>query len=834
MASFSAKGSVSRSNNGGSSSFLKVVGQQEGSEVLKVYDRFRNETYRNVHLVNFQTITKQERNLLIPQLTYEAAAYVATRHLNERNSSIVPDLTERMQGCDIKFTYEMTETQYNRMVALGSLQKIVTRPDLRVGDWHRYPRPAAIIGGAYSSVSLALANLAGVYQIPQISGSASSAVLDDKNAAPYFSRSFPTNEADAEALMIYFKSIGVTHFGCIHVRDLYGTSFNRAVSISAAKHGIKVYSTAFEASDDQSLKDGLKHLQSRQVRYFFGIIYHDSRETVFREGYNLGIMGHPGFAWILSDSSSNLASKDYSLDYKTESDLAKAVNGVGILLPGIQIHPVLHDILEKDFKTNQELQQDFVVAHPPNLLPILQNHSFANTTMLPSFFTGMVYDAVITLGLAACGQTEHYFSPDQFLKGIRNQSFEGATGHVTYNNVTGTRDLLGLRFAITNVIIAEDSQQLTPGRIQFKSTTPVAIEFPSRVVDLGQGPFVYSDNTTSVPEALPHVDMDMNLIPLGVQGFGWGLMGFIMALSIGCIAFALQYRRKRAVSSAQPAFLVMIASGCLVMATAIIPMSLQEPIPNSGLDIACMSQLYLVCLGFCVSFSALFCKLYRINKLQLRASQFRRVQVHVKDVVYPLVIMVGLNLVVLITWSAVDPLVWERKIEPSRDRFDRPTSSYAICTSNSQTLERLFGGLLFAINFVALALANWECYKGRKLPTEFNETSRIAISMFSLSETLIIGSPILLATQGDPTITFLAKAVLIFCTCLAIMGPIFLPIWNLQTGRESVTRWVTPSNANLSRNGTTNVAASVTAERSRALWINNSDSTGLGYRTSCF
>ncbi|CAB9523899.1 Metabotropic glutamate receptor 3 [Seminavis robusta] len=788
----SAVGGVSISG----SSSSKVVGQQEGSEVLKVYDRFRNETYRNVHLVNFQTITKEERHLLIPQLTYEAAAFLATRHLNERNSSIVPNLTNRMKGCDIKFSYEMTETQYNRLVALTSLQKIATRPDLRVGDWHRYPRPAAIIGGAYSSVSLALANLAGVYQIPQISGSASSAVLDDKTPAPYFSRSFPTNEADAEALMIYYDSLGVTHFGCIHVRDLYGSSFSSALSNAAVKHGIHVYFTAFEAKDDQSLKDGLKHLQSTQVRYFFGIIYHDSRETVFREGYNMGIMGHPGFTWILSDSSSNLASKDYSLDYETESDLAKAVNGVGIF-----IHPVLQEILEKDFKTNQQLQQDFVVAHPPNLLPILQNHSFANTTMLPSIFTGMVYDAVITVGLAAL---LHFFSPDQFLQGIRRQSFEGATGYVTYNTVTGTRDLLGLRYAITNIIIAEDREQFTPGKIQFKSTTPVAIEFPSKVVDLGLGPFIYADNTTSVPPALPHLDEDMNLIPLGVQGFGWGLMGFIMVLSIGCIAFALRYSRKRAVSSAQPAFLVMIASGCLLMASAILPMSLQEPARESRLDIACMSNLYLICIGFCISYSALFCKLYRINQLQQGARQYRRVQVNVKDVLFPLVIMVGLNLVVLVTWSVVDPLVWERKIEHSRDRFDRPTSSYAICSSNSQTLETLFGALLLAINFVALALANWESYKGRDLPTEFNETSRIAMSMFFLIEAIIIGSPILLAAQGNPAATFLVKAVLIFCTCLAIIGPMFLPIWNLQTGRENAKRSViTASNTNTNTNTNT-------------------------------
>ncbi|CAB9498835.1 Extracellular calcium-sensing receptor [Seminavis robusta] len=730
------------------------------------------------------------------QITHEAAGFVAAMHLNERNSSIVPDLAERMKGCDIKFTYEMADAQYNRLVALKTVQQVATRPDMKPGHTYRYsfdqwkPRPTAIIGADASAISLAVANLAGIYQIPQISGSSSATDLDNKMAAPYFSRTYPTNQADAEALMIYYKSLGVTHFGCIFMRDVYGSSFGKAVITAAAEHGIEIYFTAYEAGDDQSLKEGLQYLRSTQVRYFFAIIYTDLSETVFREAYKMGIMGHPGYTWLLGDGSSYLTSGDYTVDRATKSDIAKAINGVGVILPGIDIHPNLQQIMEHDFRTNQQLQEDFVAAHQPNLHHFFKERDFFET-MKPSIFVGMTYDAVISVGLAACQQPERFFSPEQLLHGIRQQTFHGATGYVTYNNFTGTRDLLGLGYAITNIVIANDDQQVTPGRIRFDATTRTAIEFPSQVVDLGLGPYVYTDNTTTTPPALPHVDVDMNLIPRGIQAFGWGLMTFIIILSACCIAFSQHYRTKQAVAAAQPAFLMMISSGCLLMATAILPMSLQEPIPESSLDIACMSQLYLVCIGFCVSFSALYCKLYRINKLQQGACQFRRVTIGVKDVMYPLIIMVSLNLVVLVVWTVVDPCVWDRREpEHSRDEFNRTIASYAVCSSSNETLGNAFGALLFVINFVALALANWESFKGRKLPSHVNETRRIAFSMFFLMEACLLGIPILLVVQSNPTGLFLAKAVLIFWLCAAILGPLFLPLWNKQTGRESLTRSV--------------------------------------------
>ena len=358
------------------------------------------------------------------QLSFEAAGYIAMKHLNERNNSIVSNLKELMDGgshendenvdeCDIYFTYEMTDTQVNPFIALSDLQDVAafrqmgdinvppipipqpaleqqteslnwTLPQMAISNSTSIfgvatpppsktkAKPIAIIGGAASSISQALANLGGVYQIPQVSGTSSASDLDDKHRAPYFSRVYPTNEADAKALMALYKNYwNVTHFGCIYSRDLYGISYGEAITRQAKQHNITVYSIAYEVNNYQSLYDALSYLQSTQVKYYFGIYHYESYKVAFQISYDLGIMGNKNgtndndttSTWILSDNNSELTTKDFSLDVKTEYDIGQAIHGVGVLLTDFPQHPILNDILTTDFLYDTQLQYDFVQAH---------------------------------------------------------------------------------------------------------------------------------------------------------------------------------------------------------------------------------------------------------------------------------------------------------------------------------------------------------------------------------------------------------------------------------------------------------------------------------------
>ena len=418
--------------------------------------------------------------------------------------------------------------------------------------------------------------------------------------------------------------------------------------------------------------------------------------------------------------------------------------------------------------------------------------------MVPSSYVSLVYDAVMTMGISACQQKQRFFTSDQLLETIRHQSFDGASGYVTFNNVTGTRDSVGLRYTITNVLLNRtnnadnDIGGVGDGRIRFNAKKRIAIEFsPDHAIDNfdNNGPYIFADDTINIPPALPPVDVDMNLIHDGVRYFGWILMGAIILSSLCCCCFAYIFRDATPVKIAQPAFLMLISTGCFIMSLSIVPLSFQEPLSPTLLDVGCMAQLYLFSFGFVLSFSALYCKLNRVNTLLKSARQFRRLKVDVRDVMSPLIKLLTVNSIVLLSWTFIDPLRWTRHDIPnSLDVSGRITATYATCSGKRVLIEKIFYILFFAVNFVALVIANHESYKGRNLPTAYNEARGIVTCMFFLLETLVIGLPVLFSVKDDPTGGFIVQTVLIGSVCLAILCPIFLPLWRKRGSQRAISK----------------------------------------------
>lgn len=145
-----------------------------------------------------------------------------------------------------------------------------------------------------------------------------------------------------------------------------------------------------------------------------------------------------------------------------------------------------------------------------------------------------------------------------------------------------------------------------------------------------------------------------------------------------------------------------------------------------------------------------------------------------KDVIVPFAVLFTLNVVLLACWTALAPRKWDRVPVGGVDMYGRPTESYGYCTSDNERLERFFSVPLLIVNLVAVVLACYQCYKAKTLPSEFNESRFLAISLFSLLETYIIGLPIAIFAD-DPTAIFMTRAVVLCMVCLAMLLPMFLP-----------------------------------------------------------
>jgi gamma-aminobutyric acid type B receptor len=153
------------------------------------------------------------------------------------------------------------------------------------------------------------------------------------------------------------------------------------------------------------------------------------------------------------------------------------------------------------------------------------------------------------------------------------------------------------------------------------------------------------------------------------------------------------------------------------------------------------------------------------------AKQWKRLKVSERDVLYPFAILFTVNVVLLVVWTVLDPLKWNRK-ETSE------TSSYGHCSTdldNSGVTWKVAAALLAATNGAALILANVEAYKARAVSTEYGESKYIAMAMGSMLQIMLVGVPLLFLVDDNPSAKYFIRSSIVFIICMSILLFIFVP-----------------------------------------------------------
>jgi len=209
------------------------------------------------------------------------------------------------------------------------------------------------------------------------------------------------------------------------------------------------------------------------------------------------------------------------------------------------------------------------------------------------------------------------------------------------------------------------------------------------------------------------------------------------------------------------------------MAMALVPLSIDDGLAsNRGCDIACMATPWLISIGFTVAFSALFSKLWRINKL-FNNRQCRRIKVQEKDVLLPFAVVFTLNFAVLLSWTLVDPLRWTR-----RTMNDEKWNTYGSCRGTA-TASKIFVGMTALVNVSALAITCWQAYKARNIGDEFSESKNLGRALFSWVQLLVVGVPVLfLIDQDNVSAKFFLQIALLFAMCMSMFLFIFVPMFS--------------------------------------------------------
>lgn len=288
-----------------------------------------------------------------------------------------------------------------------------------------------------------------------------------------------------------------------------------------------------------------------------------------------------------------------------------------------------------------------------------------------------------------------------------------------------------------------------------------------------------------IPLVLPALTVNENhLGHLSIVGFA--LFSIIAVTSIGFGVWTFMNKTVRVVKVAQPGFLIMVAAGSLVMGSTLIPLSFDDSSANfteTNGTIICMSPPWLAFIGFTITFSALFAKTWRVNRIFHTHQNFQRQEVSSLDVLLPFVILMVCNMIVLLVWSLVDPLMYVRQDAAGTDAWNRVISTYGTCVANQPWP---YMATLAVMNVSVLIMANYQAYRARGIESEFSESKYIGMTVASMLQATLIGAPILILVQELPQAWYLTLSFIIFIISMMVLLLIFVP--KISYARSYVSR----------------------------------------------
>jgi len=299
--------------------------------------------------------------------------------------------------------------------------------------------------------------------------------------------------------------------------------------------------------------------------------------------------------------------------------------------------------------------------------------------------------------------------------------------------------------------------------------------------------FIYPGDATEPPPDLPPpATVLLHLDPVA-RGICLALSALAMIASLFFLYFTISKREHRIVKASQPEFLILICIGCLLMASTIIPLSMDTKVASErGCDVACQSKFWLISIGFCLAFTALFSKLWRVNRVMKNSHGFKKVKVTPLDVIVPGAILLGCNILVLILWTVMSPLIWELKTL-QYDEFGRPKVQIGGCTSHDDGNALAYIGSLLAIDGIAILITLWQAYEARHITTDLSESKYIGLAVVAIFEASFIGVPVIYIVNDQPNAVLFLSSAIIFVSVLAILGFLFGPKYRAYWKKEGLS-----------------------------------------------
>jgi len=606
-------------------------------------------------------------------------------------------------------------------------------------------------------------------------GSTSTA-LNDKSDYPFFGRTIPDDAFMAETFVRFLHdTVGIRHLFVIFESDPYTVSVHKSIKDAIRKFGwepgressnnhdvmymedqvIESATTDIEVSEDV-LKTTINDLKASKFRCVVSLTFsRDVNDRMMKIAFDEGVAGQGTHHWWFFEGA--------GLSGRTvDPVLAKAYAGVGSITQSTDKESAAYasfqeqsqvlkreineryDRLASGSSSSNSEQQKWVFASD---VEYLNATGYLKEGKYGYNMPGFAYDATILLGLSACNEVsgrDLFLTGTDYFERIKQTNFTGVTGNVVLDPKTGTRDGSSVQYIIENWLPnnSGDSDDVT-----FGATRTYAYQ-NSDWAEVA--PYVFNGGKVGIASLgpnpdLPPVEYQLEYVSPWILGLSWGLAALIISACSGFAIWTIHHRKSRVVRASQPFFLLLLCFGIVLMALSIIPMSF-DYWKHFQSRATCHCAVSLFSLGFGITFSTLFAKTHRINRITASAKKFRRVKISVAQTLSPVVVNFIFNIIVLVVMMIYAPVYPETTIT-ILDEFDRPIEGYRSCDYGDAG-PYLY--VMLAVNLGMVFLALFQAWRARHLSTEFAESQYIANALLISMVVIVCAVPVLYLVQRNP------------------------------------------------------------------------------------
>lgn len=677
-----------------------------------------------------------------------------------------------------------------------------------------------ILGNEKSAVAEFTGVVGKVYDIAQLSATAIGSSLSDISKYPFFSRVTASGDYHMFAMqdcISYYSSIGGAGWDGIAIithTDGYGISLAETFTTTNTLFEILSYQQFLLGSFSFDIEFG--EIKNSGARVILAFLYSTTWDEFIVTANDFGLVGD-NYVWFAS--ASLVGSPVFSQHPENVLQLSRGVIGIFDYIP--HSGPVYDDFEARWLKLD------------PNEYP--------GAGVIPTDFTLFQYDTLLVAALAAHdidsrNELDQQRIPAQtWFDAIRNVEVEGVTGSISFDEKgdrTGTfsfsyYDPEAKKWQLSSLWSEKEGFQLINDVIWYSNTTNIPdldIREPfdywschdgeERTDPTGKSVILHTPDRSDIDEIASgyHCDHFIDCKNFSDESedcadnfkilfIVFGVIdGLLLLLSVFLLLFVVifglifKYQRLRAAS---PFFLIILLFSIIVGLSSVYAW-FGKPHP-----VSCVFQLWLLGLSSVSMITVLCTKTWRIWRI------FRSALTRHKITDFEL-----LGLWLLIMFPAVIIItLWTIIATPTAAIVEQNGEDHYVCTTGGFIGDYggyIFFGILLAYGCIILFVGVFLSTVTRNVPSLFNESKLLAISIYNLGFLSAVIIPVYLVVQPfNPFVAWILRTIAIlyaFCVTLLIqfIPPLFEIVFVNRLRNKTVTSYIMSSDHRTHSRGTQN------------------------------